>query len=114
MAFDQPLFALSSFVQWHYPETPGEKYFVVMFGGLHIEMALWHSVGEFLDGSGWTNALSDAGVATSGTADSFLKASHLTKTRHAHQITLLTLNKLQKEAWELVEKGRTLISVRKT
>ena len=67
-------------------------------------MALWHSVGEFLDGSGWTNALSDAGVATSGTADSFLKASHLTKTRHAHQITLLTLHKLQKEAWELVEK----------
>ena len=78
---------------------------MVMFGGLHIEMALWNSIGEFLEGSGWTNALSEAGVATSGTADSFLKASHLTKTRHVHQITVLALNILQKEAFELM-KGR--------
>ena len=38
-------------------------------------------------------------MASSGTAESFLSVSHLTRTRHAHQITLLTLHKLQKEAF---------------
>ena len=60
-----------------------------MFGGLHIEMALWTTIGSFLDGSGWTTAISEAEIASIGTADSFLKASHLTKTRHSHQVTLL-------------------------
>lgn len=48
MAFDQPLFALAKFVQWKWPETHGEKKFVVMFGGLHIEMALWNTIGGML------------------------------------------------------------------
>ena len=42
----------------------------------------------------------EADVATSGTADLFLKASQLTRTRHSHQITALALSKLQYEAWE--------------
>jgi len=41
MAFDQPLFALAKYVQWSWPLSHGEDSFVVMFGGLHIEMALW-------------------------------------------------------------------------
>ena len=45
-------------------------------------------------------ALTDAGIASSGTADSFLKATHLTRTRHAHQVTMLALAKLQREAWQ--------------
>jgi hypothetical protein len=52
-----------------------------MLGGLHIEMALWSVLGDLLDGSGWTVALTEADVASSGVADSFLKASHLTRTR---------------------------------
>ena len=98
---DQPLFALSKYVQWRWPETHGGRKFVVMFGGLHIEMALWNAIGDFLEGSGWTVALSDAGIASSGTADSFLKAAHLTRTRRAHQITMLALAKLQREAWQI-------------
>ena len=43
--------------------------------------------------------LTESEVASSGTADSFLKVSHLTRIRHIHQITLLTLQKLQKEAF---------------
>ena len=31
MAFDQPLFALAKFVQWSWPETYGEKNYVVMW-----------------------------------------------------------------------------------
>ena len=43
---------------------------------------------------GGQNALVQAGIASSGTADSFLKVSHLTRTRHAHQVTALALAKL--------------------
>lgn len=81
-AFDQPLFTLAKYVQWQFPDIYGEQHNVVMFGGLHIEMALWSTIGELLEDSGWTNALCEAAVANPGTADSFLKASHLTRTRH--------------------------------
>lgn len=103
MAFDQPLLALAKYVQWSWPQTLGEESFVVMFGGLHIEMAIWDTIGDFLDCSGWTSALCEAGVATSGTADSFLKATHLTRTRRSHQITALVLANLRQNAWESTE-----------
>lgn len=45
--FDQPLFALAKYVQWSWPQSLGEEHFVVMFGGLHIEMALWSTIGGF-------------------------------------------------------------------
>ena len=77
MAFDQPLFTLAKFVQWCWPETHGESHFIVMF---HTEMALWNTLGDLLECSGWTTALCEADVASSGTADSFLKVSHLTRT----------------------------------
>lgn len=70
-----------------------------MFGGLHIEMTMWKTYDDYLEGSGWTNVLTQAGIASSGTADSFLKASHLTRTRHAHQVTALALAKLQEDAF---------------
>ena len=79
---------------------------MVMLGGLHTEMALWHTLGDILEGSGWTTALTEAGGAHSGKADSFLRAAHLTRTRHAHQVTLLNLRNLQKEAFMLSELPR--------
>ena len=102
-AFDQPLFALAKYVQWKWPLTHGEQTHVVMLGGLHIEMALWNTIGDLLESSGWTTALCEAGVATSGTADSFLKASHLTRTRHGHQVTVLALHKLQRDAFQTLD-----------
>lgn len=56
--------------------------------------------GDYLEGSGWTSELVEAGIASSGTADSFLRAPHLTRTRHAHQVTALALNKLQQDAFD--------------
>ena len=79
------------------PEAFGEGKFLVMFGGLHIEMALWNTIGDFLEGSGWTAALTEAGVTSAGKAESFLKAS---RTRRAHQVTLIALAKLQRDAWQ--------------
>ena len=66
-----------------------------MFGGLHLEIGMWKMLGHYLASSGWTIALTDAGIATAGTADSFLNASHLTRTRRAHQLTCVTLNTFQ-------------------
>jgi len=98
-AMDAPLFALAKLVQWKWPDTHGECKHVVMMGGLHIEIAMWRTFGDYLESSGWTAALTQAGIASSGTADSFLKASHLTKTRYAHQVSAAALAKLQEEAY---------------
>ncbi|KAJ8364285.1 hypothetical protein SKAU_G00131160 [Synaphobranchus kaupii] len=96
---DQPIYAVAKQIQWHWPEHYGEDKFVIMFGGLHIEMAALRSIGNLLQGSGWTGALVEAGVASSGTAYSFLSASSITRTRQVHQITACCLYKLLKAAY---------------
>ncbi len=101
MACDCPIFAKAKYIQWTWPTQCGEDKFIVMFGGLHIEMAMWNMLGDYLASSGWTIALLDAGIASSGTADSFLKASHLARTRHAHQVTIAALTQLQHQAFTL-------------
>ena len=98
-AFDQPLFALAKRIQWQMPQTHGEDQFVIMFGGLHIEMALYKALGKCLDGSGGTDVLADAGVATPEVSDSFVSASHLTRTRRAHQVTAAALFVLKQKAY---------------
>ena len=50
--FDQSLFALAKLVQWKWPAVYGESVHVVMLGGLHIEMALWNTLGDLLEDSG--------------------------------------------------------------
>ncbi len=57
--FDQPLFALAKIVQWKWPEVH-----VTMLGGLHTETALWNTMEDLLEDSGWTAALTEADVAT--------------------------------------------------
>ena len=99
ITFDQPLFALAKLVQWHFPATQGEGQYVAMLGGLHTEMALWNVLRDLLEGSGWTSALSKAEVSSAGTAQSMSNAAHLTRTRHVHHVTLLTLHILQGEAF---------------
>ena len=66
-------------------------------------MAIWNTFGDYLEASGWTTALTQAGIASFGTADSFLKAAHLTRTRHAHQVSVLALAKLQQDAFLCTE-----------
>ena len=99
IAMDQPLFTLAKQIQWSLPSKFGEDQFVIMFGGLHIEMAVLKVIGDLLTDSGWTSALVEAGIASSGTADSLLKASHVTKTRRAHQVTAASLYALLKKAY---------------
>ena len=70
IVLDQPLFALAKMVQWKWPESHGEEKYVVMFGGLRLEMTLWNTLGDLLDASGWTTALVEADVASPGVAES--------------------------------------------
>ncbi|KAK3740395.1 hypothetical protein QZH41_000916 [Actinostola sp. cb2023] len=99
IAMDQPIYALAKQIQWNWPQTHGENNFVIMFGGLHIEMAAFRALGKWIDKSGWTTVLSNAGVATPGVVDSFISASHITRTRRAHQITSACLHILQRRAY---------------
>ena len=59
-----------------------------MLDSLHIEMAALKTIGDWLKDSGWSSALSEADIAFSGAADSFLHAAHITKTRSAHQVNI--------------------------
>ena len=99
ITMDQPLYVIAIQIQWSWPESHGEDHFVVMFGGFHIDMAALKMLGKLLEGSGWTGALVQAGVASPGTADSFLKESHVTRTRRVHQVTASSLYILLQSAY---------------
>ena len=99
LAADQPLYALAKQIQWYWPDEYGEDKFVIMFGGLHIEMTNLKSIGSMLQDSGWTSTLVEADVASSGTTDSFLFATNVTKTRQAHQVTACSLFQLLKKVY---------------
>jgi hypothetical protein len=101
LTVDQPLFAIAKLIQWNWPEVYGEENFVILLGGLHIEMAALTTLGDLLDGSGWTNVLTQAGIATAGTADSFLKGAHVKRTRHTHQVTSSALSSLLHTAYDM-------------
>lgn len=100
IAFDHPLFAIAKEIQWKWLKKYGEDKFVILFGGLHIELAALKTAGDWLEGSGWVEALVQAGIASAGTADSFLRDAHIARTRHAHQVTAATLNILQHQAYD--------------
>jgi len=63
-------------------------------------MAYLKAVGQWLEGSGWTDSLVDAGLVGSGTADSFLKAAHVTRTRRAHEVTACALQMLLTQSYQ--------------
>ena len=63
---DQPLYMhLQNKSSGNWPATYGEQQFVVMFGGLHIEIAALKTLGDLLEGSGgWTGVFVQANIAT--------------------------------------------------
>ncbi len=99
ITLDQPLFAIAKWIQWNWPESHGEDHYIIILGGLHIEMAGLCVLGDWLEDTGWVEALVQAKVASAGTANSFLKACHVTRTRHAHQVTASCLYILLKKSY---------------
>ena len=69
----------------------GKPYFVKM-GDLHTEMAFLSSIGDWMEGSGWTDVY--------GRVDSFFRGSKVKRTRYAYQISLKVLLQLSKEAFD--------------
>ena len=47
LAMDQPLYTVAKEIQWNFPGNFGEGQFVIMFGGLHIEVVFLKAI------SGW-------------------------------------------------------------
>ena len=76
VSFDQPLYALAKQIQWRYPDTTGEDKLIVMLGGLHIELAVLEAIGSWLLGSGWTEAVAQAGITTTERAESLVTSAH--------------------------------------
>src|SRR6218665_385514 len=95
ITFDQPPYALAKLIQWNWPESYGVSKFVIMLGGLHTEMAALKALGSFLGGSGWVEAVTEAGLVTPGSAEALLSASHVRRCRRVHEVTLAALHILQ-------------------
>ena len=108
LACDCPIFEKCECIQWKWPATHGEDKMIIMFGGLLLEKGLWIALGDLLASSGWTDALTDTAIATVGTADSFLKCMHITRTRHAHQLTTLALSILRKNGYDSIRGDSSL------
>ena len=87
MEADQPIYTLAKKMQLAFPEEFGEDKFIVILGGMHTEKMLEDVLGVWLDGSGWTAAVYNAGIASSGVAESLLGSSHITRTRYYHQVS---------------------------
>ena len=105
LACDQPLYAIAKKIQWNFLTVYGEKKLVVMFGGFHTELAALKALRSWVEDSGWTSVLLQAGVTTPGTADSFLKASHVSRTHHAHQVTAAALYFIMDKAYKKYREG---------
>ena len=77
----------------------------VILGGLHIEMALYQMLGDWLEGSGWSSALVEANVTTPGRAQSMMGGGHVTRSRWAHQVTVATHSLLKRSAYTMYTTG---------
>ena len=95
IACDHPLYKIAKDIQCSWSETHGEDSYVVILGDLHIKMTLLKCIGDLFNRSGRTYAITHANITTPGTAESFLKASHVKKTTRAHQVTGCVLYTLQ-------------------
>ena len=102
---DQPLFAICKQIQWTWPESHGEDKIVVMMGGLHIEMNLLKLLGDWLSESGWITSLVQAGITTSGRAESMLTGSHVIRTRNAHQVSVCALKIMRDRVYHIYQEN---------
>jgi hypothetical protein len=62
-------------------------------------MAALKTVDDWLKESGWVQALVQAEITSAGTADFFLRASHVSQTRSAHQVTAAAIFTLQQNRY---------------
>ena len=95
-----PCRAIAKKVQWTLPNEFGEDHFLVVLGGLHIEMAFMSMIGDVLEDSGWVVALIKSGLDSLGVVESFLSLSHVKSTRYAHKVTACILYSLLRHGYQ--------------
>jgi len=79
LTLDQPLYTIAKQIQWTWPSNCGEQMYVVLIGGLHIEMAFLNVLGDWLEESGWASIMASANVTTEGRADALQSGSHTSR-----------------------------------
>ena len=96
---DQPLYAIAKKLQWYHPDLYGPASLVLMLGALHTEMVVLGYLGDWLQDSSWTIALSNSGVTTFDN-DSLLTGHDVAATKCVHQVIACTLNNLMKQTFQ--------------
>ena len=97
---DQLVYALGKRIQWMYPEEHGEAKIIMSMGCLHIEMTYLSAIGDWLAGSGWDALIVEAGISTTGRAESFLSGSVVKRSRYAHSILCSITFALSGNTWK--------------
>ena len=101
VVMDQPLYAIGKHIQHVWPEEFGEGKLFIMMGTFHTEKNSLQLLGDWLSGSGWTDALIKAEINTPGVIESYLHVSHLKRTRYSHEVTSVVLYGLLMDAFEI-------------
>ena len=99
IGFDQPLYALAKRIQWYQPNGYGQHKLILMLGALHIEMVMLSCLGDWLQDSGWTTALSNAEVTSTGN-ESLTSGHDVAKTKYVHQVTAKALYQLLQNTYQ--------------
>ena len=95
---DQPLYAIAKWIQWLLPNEYGHRKVVLMLSALYIEMVMLGCLGDLLEDSGWTVALSNSGITSPG--NGALLTGHVVKTKYMHQVTALALHQLMVSSYD--------------
>ena len=99
VSFNASLYAQVKYIQWNWPQIHGEDKCIAMLNGLHIKihgnvehMTLFRGIKlDYCTYPGSNHILWHSRL--------LLKAAHLTRTRHAQQMSDLTLTKLQQDVF---------------
>ena len=78
ITMNQPLYSIAKQIQWTWPDTVLEDKFVVVMGGLHIEVNVMKLLGDILTCSRWTAILMLSEVTASRRAEAILKGANVT------------------------------------
>lgn len=73
ITMDQPLFCIAKEIHWAWPDIFDEDKFIVVMGGLHIEMNVMQLLGDILRDSWLTTFIVQSEITTSGRTDTVVK-----------------------------------------
>ena len=99
---DQAVYCIGKQLQWMFPDEFNDVFWFM--GPLHIEQTFLKTIGNWLEGSGWTKIYDFSKINLVGRADSFLTCAGVAgikRSRYAHQVTLASLMTLASEAFAL-------------